>query len=135
MEELGSIDPKISEVDIIYEVLKASTEHQGKKLRELLELAFTIKALPLDDPQKMASIHTQLMLDNRFNFLGQGIWGLKEWTQGKVVRRNLSYGARSASFRRRSLQDEIESEEKEVTDKADNTDNTVADEEEEWEED
>lgn len=122
-----------SEVDIIYQVLKSSADRRGKSLRELSQHVFTIKGWSLDDHQKMASIHTQLTLDNRFICMGQGIWGLREWTQGKVVRRNLTYGARTIPFHRRSLQDELENEEKELTNKVDSTSST--DEEDEWEED
>lgn len=128
MEGLESINPNLSEVDLIYQVLKASAEHQGKTLKELLQTVFSIKGWPLDDHQKMAAIHTQLILDNRFVNLGQGLWGLKEWTQAKVVRRNLSYGSRSIPYHRRSLHDEFESEEKESNEKYDDVE-----EEESWE--
>lgn len=128
MEGLESINPNLSEVDLIYQVLKASAEHQGKTLKELLQTVFSIKGWPLDDHQKMAAIHTQLILDNRFVNLGQGLWGLKEWTQAKVVRRNLSYGSRSIPYHRRSLLDEFESEEKESNEKDDDVEG-----EESWE--
>ncbi len=121
-----------SEVDIIYQVLKSSVDRQGKSLRELLQQIFTTQGWPLDDHQRMASIHTQLTLDNRFICLGQGNWGLREWTQAKVVRRNLAYGAHNPPFHRRSLQNEIEGEEKELANKFDNT---VKEGEDEWEED
>ncbi len=129
MEELESLNPSLSEVDIIYQVLSTSAEHQGKALKDLLQVVFRVKGWSLDDHQKMAAIHTQLILDNRFVNLGKGLWGLKEWTQAKVVRRNLSYGSRSIPYHRRSLLDEIEGEEKESTEKYDS-----GEEEEGWEE-
>lgn len=109
MEEYKNINPNASEVDIAYKVLKIAGE--PKNFRELMQMVFTIKNIPLDNHQLMAAVHTQINLDNRFAFLGQGNWGLKEWTQSKVVRRNVypSTG-RPAPVRRRSLQDEIEYE-------------------------
>jgi DNA-directed RNA polymerase subunit delta len=110
MGELEYINPDLSEVDIIYQLLKTAEKHEGKNIKELMEAVFEIKGWALDDYKKMAAIHTQLVLDNRFDNLGQGLWGLKEWKQPKVVRRNLSYGSRTIPYHRRSLQDEIELE-------------------------
>lgn len=110
MEELCGIDPNLPEVEIVYELLKSS-HNESKKLRELLEKAFMIKGLPLDDHQRMAAVHTEIILDHRFASLGQGIWGLKEWTQEKVVRRTVSRaGAQAFPFRHRSLLEEIDDE-------------------------
>jgi len=131
MEELESINPSLSEVDIIYQVLKGSADHQGKKLKELLQAVFQIKGWSMDDHQKMAAIHTQLILDNRIVNLGQGLWGLKEWSQAKVVRRNLSYGSRTIPYRRRSLLDEVE--EKDSLDKYDKYDTLDGD--DDWDND
>lgn len=122
MEELESINPGLPEVDIIYQVLKSSAETQGKSLKELLQTVFKLKGWSLDDHKKMAAIHTQLIFDNRFINLGQGLWGLKEWKQAKVVRRNLSYGSRSIPYHRHSLREVFEIEEKESTDKFANDD-------------
>lgn len=131
MEEYKDINPSQSEVEVAYRVLKAKGE--PKYFRELMQIVFAIKNIPLDNPQLMAAIHTQFNLDNRFVFLGQGSWGLKEWTQSKVVRRNIypSAPGRAVPVRRRSLQDEIEYEDGEYNE----YDKTTPDEEEdEWEE-
>lgn len=131
MEKMEKIDPTLPEVEIAYEILKLSN-NQGKNFRELMQQVFTIKGMPLDDPQNMAAVHTQITLDNRFNFLGQGNWGLKEWTQEKIVRRNASHaGGRGIPFHRRSLQDEFDDEEKETPNKFDNI---SVEEDEDWEE-
>lgn len=130
MEELSGIDSNLPEVEIVYQILKSS-HNQSRKLRELLQQAFTIKGTPFDDPQKIAAVHTEIILDHRFISLGQGNWGLKEWTQGKIVRRTASNaGAQTHLFRRRSLLTEIDNEE-EVTDKYEKFSFT---EDEEWEE-
>jgi DNA-directed RNA polymerase subunit delta len=117
MEKVENIDSALPEVEIAYALLKLSN-NQGRNLRELMQEVFAIKGMPLDNPQNMAAVHTEITLDNRFNFLGQGNWGLKEWTQEKIVRRNISHaGMRSLVFHRRSIQDEFDCEEKETPDK------------------
>jgi DNA-directed RNA polymerase subunit delta len=130
MEEIKEIDAKLPEVDVAYQILKHVGE--GKNLRELIHEVFGIKGISVD-PQKMAAVHTEITLDSRFNFLGQGNWGLKEWTQGKIVRRNISHASvRNMSFaHRRSLTDEIEYEDKEFTEKLEGT---TFEEDEGWEE-
>ena len=130
MEELKEIDPRLSEVEIAYRILKMSGKE--KNFRDLMQQVCEIKGISADDPQLMAAVHTQINLDNRFSFQGKGIWGLKEWAPAKVIRRNITFvpGAR-IPFRRRTLQDEIEYEEVETIE---NYDSSSLDEEEDWEE-
>ncbi len=111
MEALKDFDPLLDEVDLAYLILKK--EGAAKKFRDLVLQIFAVKNIPSDNHQLMAAIHTQLNLDNRFSYLGQGTWGLKEWNQAKIVRREISPSEIiSAPVRkRRSLQDEIEQEE------------------------
>lgn len=131
MEERKNNKTNLSEVEIAYNVLKGSG--QAKNFRELMQQVFDSKGMTAENPQLMAAIHTQINLDNRFVFLGQGSWGLKEWTQGKVVRRSVpaSAAGRSVPVRRRSLQDELEYEDAEFNE---SYDNTSADEDDGWEE-
>ncbi len=82
--EYRDINPKQSEVDIAYQILK--TNGQSKDFRELMQHVLEVKGVS-GDPKLMAYVHSQLNFDNRFNFLGQGKWGLKEWTVEKGVRR------------------------------------------------
>lgn len=122
---------KLSEVEVVYQIIKNSGE--AKTFRELIHEVFAIKDIALDNHQLMAAIHTQMNLDNRFVFLGQGNWGLKEWSQGKVVRRNINPAAlgRTVPFRRRSLTDELEYEDSEFTE---TYENAASEDEDEWEE-
>jgi len=118
MEEYCGIDPNLPEVEIVYELLKATQKNQSIKLRDLLQQTFMIKGFPLDDHQRMAAVHTEIILDHRFISMGQGQWGLKEWTQEKIVRRTASrVGSQAYPFRRRSLLEEIEGEEKNTPEK------------------
>ena len=132
MEEIKNANSAQSEVEIAYQLLKSGG--QPRNLRELLQEIFALKGLPTDDPRLMAAVHTQINLDNRFAHLGQGNWGLREWTQTKVVRRvnPSALGARPLPVRRRSLQDEIEYEDGEFNEKYDIM--PMDDEEDEWEE-
>jgi len=130
MGELTNINPKLSEVEITYQILKS--EGQGVNFRELMNQVCAIKGIAPDNHQLMAAVHTQINLDNRFVFLGQGKWGLKEWAQGKVVRRNLTFATagRTIPYRHRSLQDEIDYEEIEMKESFENT--ADSDEDDEW---
>lgn len=131
MEEVKDINPKLSEADIAYQILKQGG--QGQNFRELMQQVLSAKGIPMDNPQLLASLHTQITLDNRFSFIGQGVWGLKEWSQAKVVRRSIPHNSatRTAPFQRRSLQDEMDYEENEFSE---NYDSVSSDEDEEWEE-
>ena len=130
MEEFKDIDPRSSEVELAYQILKIRGMEQN--FREIMRQICEIKGIPTDNPQLLAAVHTQLNLDNRFSFQGKGVWGLKEWAPPKVIRRNVAFppGAR-IPFRRRTLQDELEYEETETNE---NYDNQTPDEEDDWEE-
>ena len=132
MEELKDINPKQAEVEIAYQILKS--HGQGINFRELMHQVCSIKGISPENHQLLASVHTQLNLDNRFSFLGQSNWGLKEWAQGKVVRRNLTFATagRTIPYRHHSLQDEIDYDEVDLKDKFDNSSNDEED--DQWEE-
>lgn len=110
MEALRDLDPLQEDVDLVYQILKAGGQPQ--KFRDLVQQVFTLKNIPLDNHQLMAFMHTQLNLDSRFVFLGQGTWGLKLWTKDKVVIREISSSDLEPvpSRRRRSLEDELEAD-------------------------
>lgn len=129
MTDVKDFDPSLAETELAYQILKASGE--AKNFRDLMQQVFAVKSIPFDNHQLMAAIHTQINLDNRFAFLGQGNWGLREWTQGRVVRRTVPILGRNTPIRRRSLQDEMEYEDGEYNDSYDSTAN---EEEDEWEE-
>ncbi|MDX9872732.1 MAG: DNA-directed RNA polymerase subunit delta [Clostridia bacterium] len=126
------INPKTSEVDILYQLLR--DYGQGQSFRELMQQVCDIKGIPIDNPQLMAAVHTEINLDNRFTFLGQGSWGLREWSQGKIIRRNLSAATssgRTVPFQRRPWQEDMEEGEDEFN--GGSTDNSAL-EEDVWEE-
>lgn len=125
-------DKDKSDVELVYQALKANG--QQAHFRDLMNQLFETKGMPVD-PYLMASIHTQMNMDNRFQFLGQSNWGLREWTQGKVVRRSVPSptNTQSGTVRRRSLQDELEYEDGQYTENYKNV-STDNDDDDDWEE-
>ncbi|PKM82180.1 MAG: DNA-directed RNA polymerase subunit delta [Firmicutes bacterium HGW-Firmicutes-14] len=75
----GERNRNISEADVAHAILKA----KGAPIyfRDLFEEVMTLK--PVNGKDKvhiMAGIHTDLNLDTRFVHMGNGVWGLREWT-------------------------------------------------------
>lgn len=88
---------KPSEADVAYEVLKAQGNpmHYHNLIEEVLQrLGISQEAI------RIAAALTQINLDTRFTFLGQGEWGLKAWEPSKVNRRS------SVSLINKALTDE-----------------------------
>lgn len=80
-------NPHMSVADLAHAILKS----KGVPLffRDLIEQIMAIKPIPGKDKERiMAGIHTDLNLDGRFIHVGQGVWGLREWTPDKGVRFN-----------------------------------------------
>jgi len=51
--------------------------------RDLLEGILTVgEGLEFSRGKLMARIHTDINLDPRFRYMGQGVWGLREWSRG-----------------------------------------------------
>lgn len=76
----------MSIIEIVFSILKANG--QAMDFRELMEQAFQKKGLSLT-PQSLASIYTEMSMDNRF-ISEQGKWGLSEWRKDKVSKRTLT---------------------------------------------
>lgn len=75
---------KISETDIALELLQANGRpmHYRDLVEEVLErLQRTV------DPEHMAEVLTQINMDTRFAFAGQGEWGLKVWVPARGTKR------------------------------------------------
>jgi len=72
------LDPKAPSVEIAYRILKQAGETLD--YRELIDKGGEIKRIVSDDLAKtMARIYTEINLDPRFLYAGDGAWGLKEW--------------------------------------------------------
>lgn len=72
---------KLPEVDIAFQLLK----EKGRPVyyRTLIEEVFELKPYTGDQILAIAAVHTQINLDPRFIYLGQGQWGLKAWVPAK----------------------------------------------------
>lgn len=79
------LDEKMSEVDLAYHILKQ--KGQPVYYRTLIEEVFSIKPQSGDQILAIAAVHTQINLDTRFIYLGQGQWGLKSWVPTKSQRK------------------------------------------------
>ncbi|MFZ3170970.1 MAG: DNA-directed RNA polymerase subunit delta [Carboxydocellales bacterium] len=76
MEE-SFLSPKMSVNDIAYQILKLKGE--PLYFRELIDQVLSIRPVSGRDlGHQMASVHTELNLDNRFIHLGSGMWSLRE---------------------------------------------------------
>ena len=75
---MGEEEKSVSGVDLAYRILK---EHKSDiYFRDLLNEVLTAKMVPSYlMMQSMAELHTQINMDSRFAFKGQGKWGLTEW--------------------------------------------------------
>lgn len=73
-----------SDADLVYELLKCS----GRPVYylNLIKEVLVQQGLP-QDPRHISSILTQINLDTRFAFVGNGEWGLKVWVPTRGARR------------------------------------------------
>ena len=70
---------QLSDVDRALSVLQQNGE--PLYFRELINRVLAAKGLAVYSiAQSMSEIHTQINLDNRFVYVGKGMWGLSQWT-------------------------------------------------------
>ena len=75
---------KSTEADIAYEVLKA----QAGPLHYLQLIEEVLRRLEIaQDAARIAAVLTQINMDTRFSFLGNGEWGLKTWETAQPAKR------------------------------------------------
>lgn len=76
--------PGQTEADLAYELLQA----QGRPMYyyNLIEEVLRQLTLP-QDPTRISAVLTQINLDTRFSYIGQGEWGLKAWVPARSSRR------------------------------------------------
>ena len=76
--------PKPSEADLAWEFLQA----HGRPMyyKELVGHVLKSQGLP-QEPAQIAAVLTQINLDSRFAYIGQGEWGLKAWMPARGARR------------------------------------------------
>ena len=75
---MGESEQALSGVDLAHRILKE--KKTDIYFRDLLTEVLTAKQTPSYlMTQAMAELHTQINMDSRFSFKGQGKWGLTEW--------------------------------------------------------
>lgn len=82
------LDERMTEVDLAHNLLQKKSE--PVYYRTLIEEVFSIKPHLGDPIQAISSLHTQINLDTRFIYLGQGQWGLKSWVPTKSQKKTSS---------------------------------------------
>ncbi len=78
------LDPESGAVDLAYRILLSNGQPMFYK--ELIEEVIRVKsrsqafaAANANPARLVAEIHTEINMDNRFQFLGKGQWGLRRW--------------------------------------------------------
>lgn len=75
---MGETEKNMSALEVAYQILKEKKSEQY--FRDWLKEALVKKNTPdYLMVQSMAELHTQINMDSRFEFKGQGKWGLAEW--------------------------------------------------------
>lgn len=77
---------EMSEVDLAFHILKQRED--PVYFRELIEEILSVKPVPSEQwSRAAAAIYTQLNLDTRFSYLGEGRWTLRSGQPTKTLRR------------------------------------------------
>ncbi len=76
--------PKSSEVDIAFELLQA--QGSSKNYHDLIVEVLTRLDLPID-ATRISAVLTQINLDTRFAYAGQGEWSLKAWVPTRSAKK------------------------------------------------
>ena len=85
---------KPTEADIAYEILtdQAGPLHYRQLTEEVL------RRLEISqEASRIAAVLTQINLDTRFSFLGNGEWGLKTWETAQTAKRTPAAAANKAA--------------------------------------
>lgn len=78
--------PHLSETDIAFEILQAEG---SQNYHDLIVKVLNCLNLPINAEQ-ISSVLTQINLDTRFVYAGQGEWGLKVWVPMRVAKKQPS---------------------------------------------
>lgn len=111
-------EKNVSSLEIAYKILKEKKSEQY--FRDLLQEALARKNTPdYLMTQSMAELHTQINMDSRFEYKGQGKWGLVEWTppakNSKTEERNAGSLDEEVQLRRAKLEEVQQPDDVEVT--------------------
>ena len=90
---------KMTDVDAAYYILQNNGE-EPMYYKDLILKTIELKKKPVRNPENpeaeaISEIYTQINMDSRFHYAGDGKWGLTEWNPPETKRS--SRGARSAA--------------------------------------
>ncbi|MBM7866534.1 DNA-directed RNA polymerase subunit delta [Heliobacterium gestii] len=77
---------RVSEMDVLFQLLKEkgeNTHFRGLIVQALSRIGYEDP----EDPKSIAAVYTQMNLDMRFVYFGNGLWGLRNWAPAKSARR------------------------------------------------
>lgn len=75
---MQQVQKEISEIDIACQILRETGE--GMYFKDLIAKVLDIRPKRAASlAHAMAEIHTQINMDSRFVYLGNGRWGLNQW--------------------------------------------------------
>lgn len=137
-----SIDPNLTVAETAFRILtKRGTPMEWSGL---LDAVSAIKKPGTEQTEGMkarAGMYTEINLDNRFNYIGDGLWGLRDWAPKGTVTKAVPLATTLRGRREKAHREEdvpvIPDEEEEDTPRVDEIDQIRHEdegEEEEWEE-
>lgn len=134
-------DPNASAAEIAYQILiKHGTPMEWSELLDAVSAIKKPAAEQTDGIRVRASMYTEINLDNRFNYVGDGLWGLRDWAPKGAGSRSVPLAASLRGRREKAHREEdvaAADEDEEETARVDDIDQLRRDDEgedEEWEE-
>lgn len=136
-----AMDPNQPVAEVAFRIL--SKRGTPMEWSELLDAVLEIKkpaSEQTDGIKVRASMYTEINLDNRFNYVGDGLWGVRDWAPKGAATRSVPLATTLRARREKAHRDEDVSstdDEDEETPRVDEIDQLRRDdegEEEEWEE-
>ncbi|MGE5560165.1 MAG: DNA-directed RNA polymerase subunit delta [Chloroflexota bacterium] len=102
-----AIDPNLPVAEIAFRIL--SKHGTPMEWSELLDAVAAIKkpgAEQNDGIRARAGMYTEINLDNRFNYVGDGLWGLRDWAPKGAATRAVPLATSLRSRREKIHRDE-----------------------------
>lgn len=96
---------KVSPVDAAYNILKE--KGLGINYRDLITKVIETQNIPVRSMSaSISEIYTQMNMDSRFHYAGDGVWDLVEWLPPEVKRRTRVASSESGSASKASRRKE-----------------------------
>lgn len=73
----------MTEVDLAYQILTENGKDNYIYYRNLIAKILEMKNKVTDESAVISEVYTMINMDSRFQYYGDGKWGLAEWDEGK----------------------------------------------------